>query len=167
MAGECGDDNQSCEILDVCDYRTGACADAFCNRDGTGCPDDYLCYQEWCVEPCGGGDVCGHADHVCKQLDGDAMCGVPGGRQVGASCFDFSDCTGSLDCLLNVPNGYCSRGCRNDMDCGGGEARCGVFDDGGFCGQPCDGPEDCRDGYACTSVERPGGGRIDMCTAER
>lgn len=169
MAGECGRDNQSCDILNVCDYRTSSCAVAFCDRNGEGCPPDYECHQEWCVEPCDAGGppgtpgTCGHDDHVCKHLDGDDLCGVGGNRGVGAACFDFSDCDGSFDCLTSAPNGYCSRECNNDMDCGGGEARCGVFPDGNFCGKPCDGPADCRADYSCGSVARPGGGQMDMC----
>ena len=103
------------------------------------------------------------SNHVCKHLDGDDLCGVGGNRGVGAACFDFSDGDGSFDCLTSAPNGYCSRECNNDMDCGGDEARCGVFPDGNFCGKPCDGPADCRADYSCGSVARPGGGQMDMC----
>ena len=165
MAGECARDDQTCDILDVCDYRNGSCEEAFCDRNGVGCPPDYECYQEWCVEPCGGGGACGHGDHECKYLDGSDLCGVAGQREVGASCFDFSDCRGDLDCLVSAPNGYCSRECRSDMDCGGGEARCGIYPNGNFCGQQCErGAGQCRADYSCTSVGRPGGGQITLCT---
>ncbi len=168
MGNACAPANQTCDDLSVCDYATGACVDAFCDLAGVGCPAGYTCDREWCIEDCQAGDTCRHPDHVCKALaDGD-FCALPGFVGVGASCFDFTDCIGSMDCLgpsPDVPNGYCTRTCTSDQDCGG-EGQCARFEDGNYCAKPCvgNGAGTCREGYGCNVKARVGGGTATYCT---
>lgn len=161
--GGCARENQVCDILDVCDYMSGECAEAFCDRNGVGCPPGYACVQEWCVEPCGEGGACGHRDHVCKRLDGRELCGVRGVRGLGASCFDFSDCEGSFDCLVSAPNGYCTRSCADQATCGA-DGACVVFPEGPLCANHCAGIGDCRNDYSCSMGALVDGGQARVCT---
>ena len=164
--GACAVANQTCDDLSVCDYATGDCADAFCDLAGVGCPNTYTCEREWCVEACQAGNTCRHPDHTCKDLARGRFCGLTGAGQVGGDCYDFTDCAGALDCLgpsVDVPDGYCTRACVADADCGAG-AQCARFDDGNYCSQPCQIGNECRDGYGCNTKPRVGGGSGTYCT---
>lgn len=154
----------SCDELEVCDDGTGMCVDAFCNPDGTGCPDSHRCYDEWCIQGCQLGD-CPHPDHVCKKLDGAFWCGLSGPDALGDACIDFTDCQGSFDCLNDddIPDGYCSQVCNTDAECGAG-GHCIDFGDGQFCAKACNNIADCREGYGCNIKARVEGGNRDVCT---
>ncbi|MGK0361502.1 MAG: hypothetical protein ACI9U2_003820 [Bradymonadia bacterium] len=162
-AGGCMPGAVSCEDIEVCDYDANECVDAFC--DAGNCPNGFDCHQEWCIEPCLLGS-CDHPDQTCKHLDGTFRCGLPGNEALGGSCIDFTDCAGSFDCLddASIPNGYCSRECVRDGDCGAGGS-CVRFDDGDqLCARSCVFLDDCRDGYGCNVKPRVEGGNRNVCT---
>ena len=162
-AGACMRGAVSCEDIEICDYDASGCVDAFC--DAGDCPNGYDCHQDWCIEPCVLGS-CEHPDQTCKHLDGAFRCGLPGNEGLGGSCIDFTDCAGSFDCLdgPEIPQGYCSRECARDGDCGAG-GQCVRFDDGAqLCARSCARQGDCRDGYGCNSKPRVEGGVRDVCT---
>jgi hypothetical protein len=127
------------------------------------CPSDYLCHENWCVELCNDDLTCSRAGFACKVLDGLETCGLAGQAAVGDACFDFTDCAGSLDCLIDagVPGGYCSRTCSADADCAGGA--CADFGGGNFCGKRCAGDGDCRTGYVCSRLNAAAGGTVQVC----
>lgn len=162
-AGACMQGAVTCEDLEVCDYDAGDCVDAFC--DAGACPGGYDCHQDWCIEPCVLGD-CNHPDQTCKHLEGAFQCGLAGDEPLGGSCIDFTDCAGSFDCLDgdDIPDGYCSRECARDGDCGAGGI-CTRFDDGAqLCARSCNLLGDCRDGYGCNTKPRVEGGVRMVCT---
>ena len=161
--GECAQGNVGCEDIEVCDYDAGDCVDAFC--DVGDCPNGFDCHQEWCIEPCVLGS-CAHPEQTCKHLDGTFQCGLAGNEPLGGSCIDFTDCAGGLDCLDDpaIPDGYCSRECGGDNDCGAG-GHCVRFEDGAqLCARSCLLQGDCRAGYGCNSKPRVDGGSRDVCT---
>lgn len=165
QGGQCARANQSCEEFEVCNYGTGACADAFCDAQGAGCPAGYDCHQEWCIEACVAG-ACAHPSLTCKHLAGTSLCGLAGGTPLAGACFDFTDCSRDFDCLTGplVPGGYCTRECTRDAECGPGGA-CARFDDGNYCGKTCAVNADCRQGYGCNLHPRAeGGANVRMCT---
>jgi len=86
------------------------------------------------------------------------------GAATGSPCKSSPDCEG-LVCLTSVvdfghtvafPDGYCSRKCKNDLDCVGKDVCRSFMDAAGnpvamYCLQACPGGG-CRAGYSCTSA---------------
>jgi hypothetical protein len=162
-AGMCSARNQTCSEFEVCDYGSSSCEASYCDDAAFRCPSDYLCHENWCVELCNDDLTCSRAGFACKVLDGLETCGLAGQAAVGDACFDFTDCAGSLDCLIDagVPGGYCSRTCSADADCAGGA--CADFGGGNFCGKRCAGDGDCRTGYVCSRLNAAAGGTVQVC----
>jgi len=162
-AGLCSIGNQTCSEFEICDYDANTCEASYCDDGAFRCPSDYLCHESWCVELCNDDLTCARAGFTCKVLDGLETCGLAGRANVGDACFDFTDCAGSLDCLIDagVPGGYCSRTCRADADCAGGA--CADFGGGNFCGKRCTGNADCRAGYVCSRLSAAAGGTVRVC----
>ncbi|MCK6573075.1 putative Ig domain-containing protein [Myxococcota bacterium] len=162
-AGMCSVGNQTCSEFEICDYGASTCEASYCDDGAFRCPSDYLCHENWCVELCNDDLTCARAGFTCKVLDGLETCGLAGQGAVGDGCFDFTDCAGSLDCLIDagVPGGYCSRTCRADADCAGGA--CADFGGGNFCGKRCTGNADCRAGYVCSRLNAAAGGTVQVC----
>lgn len=154
----------------VCDYDARQCVPAVCANDGSGCPDGYMCHQQWCMEGCAAfGGACDRANFLCKAIEDEPLCGyVQVFGALGASCGDFTDCSADLDCLsaFDVPGGYCSRRCDAQAQCGAGGA-CAQFDDGDWCGKTCQQNADCRLGYACQLRSlADGGGTARICVPD-
>jgi hypothetical protein len=152
----------TCGEFEICDYPSGRCEASYCD-ESFACPGDYLCHESWCVELCQDDLTCTRAGFACKVLDGLETCGIEGAGSVGDPCFDFTECRGSLDCLIDpgVQDGYCSRTCRADADCEGGA--CADFGAGNFCGKRCAANADCRTGYVCSSLAGVGGAMVRVC----
>ena len=97
-------------------------------------------------------------DFICRSSGGGAanrkIC-VPGDCGLGASCANDDDCSGDLECLRDLPGGYCGRpSCEGPQDCPG-DAAC--VEQGGlsFCARPCASASDCSfcrydDDYECS-----------------
>jgi hypothetical protein len=68
---------------------------------------------------------------------------------VGLSCAEDTDCGEGGACVTDqrwgYPNGYCSRFCKTDEECGSPHARCV----GGTCFRRCLDSSTCRPGYKC------------------
>jgi hypothetical protein len=82
---------------------------------------------------------------------------------IGAACKISVECGDGGHCLLphdGYPNGYCTKGCRSDQDCGDNH-----FCFSGDCVVGCKNESDCREteGYACWIV----GGGINICLADQ
>ena len=153
-AGICNRQNQTCRANDVCDYARQTCMDAFCVEDGIRCPQGYVCYQEWCAEPCEPDRSCSRAGFVCRRLGDADLCGLTTeGQGVGSTCVDFSECEGELDCLMSAPDGYCTRACDSHEACGD-NAICARYDDGNRCARVCSDVNDCEAGNRCTQRSR-------------
>ena len=153
-AGVCNRQNQTCSSNDVCDYQGQSCVDAFCDDETMPCPQGYVCYQVWCVEPCGEGLSCSRPDFTCKRLGDRDLCGLEiEGQGVGSVCADFSECAGDLDCLESAQNGYCTRACTGHDQCGAG-ATCAGYDTGDRCARTCAAPNDCAAGNQCANRNR-------------
>ena len=159
---QCSLANETCGDFQVCDYPSGQCVASYCD-DSFACPGDYLCHENWCVSLCQDDGTCSYAGFNCKMLDGLDTCGLAGDSNLGDPCFDFTDCSGALDCLNDaaVPGGYCSRSCVADAECGAGA--CVNFGTGNFCGARCARDADCRDGYICGSHPGQGGAVVHVC----
>jgi hypothetical protein len=87
-----------------------------------------------------------------------AACGTD--KRVGDSCFDNDDCpSGSRpgQCAVNLPMGYCTRGCLSDADCDSGSI-CANAAGGLACAKSCTSAADCRvgEGYSCVGRSGPG-----------
>ncbi|MSP72904.1 MAG: hypothetical protein EXR76_12180 [Myxococcales bacterium] len=162
-AGDCSPANQTCGGFDVCDYGSGLCESAYCD-DFFPCPDaNYLCHQGWCVELCENDLTCNRDGFSCKVLDGLELCGTEGVSGVGQACFDFTECSGDLDCRIDGhPDGYCSRSCDRSADCGGG-ASCVQLQFSQACRATCFDDFDCRPGYTCQLGASPDEGDVSVC----
>ena len=153
----------TCSEFEICDYPSGRCEASYCDDGVFACPGDYLCHENWCVELCNDDLTCSRAGFSCKVLDGLETCGLSGEGRVGDGCFDFTDCSGALDCLVDaaVPGGYCSRTCRADADCDG--SVCATYGNGRFCAKRCANDGECRDGYVCGARAGDGGAMVRGC----
>jgi hypothetical protein len=86
---------------------------------------------------------------------GALSCGSVG--NIGDACFKDSDCPSTAAflglCSLNYPNGYCTRLCAQDSDCGQGSL-CVASTTGANCARICTKATDCRvsDGYSCSGT---------------
>lgn len=75
-------------------------------------------------------------------------------RKIGDSCFNRDECPGAKgfpgECALNLPSGYCTRGCILDTDCDPG-TQCQSTGLGQVCVKKCKTSADCRitDGIIC------------------
>lgn len=82
--------------------------------------------------------------------------------KVGAACAHDADCAGGdlAVCLTDAVyvNGYCSRFCNTDADCGEG-AFCELGTGNGVCVAACTSSADCRgaDNYGCYAPDEDGG----------
>jgi hypothetical protein len=106
-------------------------------------------------------------DFICRSSGGGSanrkVC-VPGDCGLGARCTTATDCSGDLECLTDLPGGYCSRGgCSSNADCPGD----GVCVDRGegqtYCARPCNRASDC--GF-CRGEALPADCRSDVMFAE-
>lgn len=66
---------------------------------------------------------------------------------LGGSCAGDEDCANDLTCLVDLPDGTCSRAC--DGDCADG-SECVDLAGARYCLPTCGLSEDCRAGYACS-----------------
>ena len=161
-AGLCDELNQTCDVAEVCDYAQRTCVNVFCDPNGDGCPDGYICHQEWCVEPCQDGGRCRREGQTCKRLGDLDLCGTATvNGQVGAPCDDFTDCGTSLDCRTSDPGGYCTRQCTQRAECGD-SAMCGSYFDGNRCAHLCRNQDECQPGYRCVNRARADESVIDQ-----
>ena len=154
---------QSCEFTTDCTGGPGA----LCLTEMGGFPEGYC--SKVCVRPqdCGEdgtciGGVCAASEcegrdnyKTYNYTDNDqeiTFCWIEGTAAVGASCEDFFECEGEDPfCVTELPDGYCSRACSDNAECGE-KARCtGVFQrTDPICAATCSGDTDCRDGYRCS-----------------
>jgi hypothetical protein len=85
-------------------------------------------------------------------------------RDLGAACRSAADCTARCLPDPQFPNGFCTKDCTADGDCGS-EARCATTSDGQVCLFACGNDADCsflnalNKTYSCMSV----GGK-NVCT---
>lgn len=73
---------------------------------------------------------------------------------MGSSC---GTCESGLQCAASgqIPNGYCSRTCATEADCGS-LGHCVPTASGSICFRGCAGDSDCRPGYACKDAGAAG-----------
>jgi MYXO-CTERM domain-containing protein len=130
------------------------CASLYCADPGDG--------VQRCLDPCIGdagtclyGEVCAAGPGSCGGCVPEDLLSAP--RGLGESCEADDECQ-STSCLLEAGDGYCSRGCSTDDDCGAGY-HCRVMEDAsanvcvrgdrGGAGQNCIDNLDCGEGLFC------------------
>lgn len=117
-----------------------------------------------CLATCDGNEDC-RDDYTCQDIDGDGAreC-APSGTgtgAIGAPCDRVADCSGGDPAYCLVENrgwqdGYCTRECTSDADCGS-SAHCAAGIDDRACLADCEDDSDCRSaGYLCYDVDGDG-----------
>ncbi len=105
-----------------------------------------------CMSDCTSDADC-RSGYVCADIDGasgsECVPTANGTTKVGGACTVINDCTGGLDGIcwsgaLSTPDGYCTKRCSTDSDCGTG-AHCSQE----RCYADCSSSTDCRTGYLC------------------
>jgi hypothetical protein len=85
---------------------------------------------------------------------------VDAGGAVGAACTEDAACQEGLNCIKELPGGFCTRPCAKD--CPGTSICVNITKDDGsefnLCGPVCENVSGCRTGYECVSV-----GRVSVC----
>lgn len=118
-----------------------------CPRGDIDCPDQSVCLQDKCVNPCDH-KSCGN-NAVCTVENRKAVCTCPlryvpspnGCVRMTVSCSSDKDC-GNEVCY----GGQCRAACRDNNDCSSGE-RCLQ----NKCMTPCSDHSQCRDDQACVN----------------
>lgn len=184
IGGPCNDDTgcSTGECLTEYDsawdsgYCTRECrVDADCAAVGTHCAYvDDLTRIGLCVADCVNDADCRGPEYTCQDDDeaGTDECApfANGAGMTGEPCDAHSDCGGGMEgfCIRESSGwreGYCSRTCVVDSDCGSGR-HCGFIPAGGgdgACVDNCASDADCRmDGYTCHNADEDAGG-VDEC----
>jgi hypothetical protein len=157
----CTTDQDCCAVEGECDTGLEQVCSPF---ESTG---ESMCFLSCEGEDVGASDYedeaayCQHLvgpDFICRSSGGGAanrkIC-VPGDCGLGASCAVDGDCSGELECVTELTDGYCGvRDCEGPDDCPG-DAACVRQGGISFCAKPCASQSDCSfcrygDEYACS-----------------